>query len=350
MLFDLVFYGLLLLSTLGSYAVVRSNTAKNWFYKSLKLLLVLFCGSLWLWQALLLFVPKGYKWYEVARVPRHLWVLGNKDFEEAQGRVRIAYGQQQRQYYDYYPALENSAHPEKVIFFLHGGGWSVGSPQQHRHLSKLLQEQGYSLIFPAYRLAPTYSYVHLQEDVNAALLHSLVMLRDEAGIQAPQLIIGGTSAGANLAALLAYDEVRWQKIGLNRDQLLKGVFSIAGALNIEKMEQTFTLHDYAGSPDSKTYLLANPTTWVSPQDEFPFLCLHGTKDGLVDYAAAVSFCQEVQLFCPDCVDLRTYEGLTHLEVGSSWYYRKSDYRGQDTAVLHWIKRITQPPAPPFYGE
>lgn len=349
MLFDLFFYGFLLASTAGSYWVIRSQTSKNWLFKSLKALLVLFCLSLWLWQGALLVLPKGTKMHEVSRIPRHLWMLNNKDVEEAKGRERMAYGDHPRQYYDYYPAAENSPHPEKVVFFLHGGGWSLGSPQQHRYLSKILQEEGYSLIFPAYRLAPTFSYVHLQEDVDAALVHSLNLLKEK-GIKAPQLLIGGTSAGGNLALLLAYDEVRWKNLNLDRKQLLKGAFSVAGAIDIEKMEQTFTLHDYAGSEDDKTYLLANPKTWVSPQDEFPFLCLHGTKDGLVDYAAAISFCDEVKLFCPECVDLRTYEGLSHLEVGSSWYYRKSDREGQDTTLINWMKRATKAPTPFFYGE
>lgn len=349
MLFDLIFYGLLLTSTVVSYWVIRSHTTKNWWFKSLKIFLVLFCLSLWIWQSCLLFLPKGTKMYEVVRIPRHLWVLDNKNFEEASNRKRFVYGKHPRQYYDYYPAPKTSPHPEKVVFFLHGGGWSLGSPQQHRYLSKVLQDQGYSLIFPAYRLIPNFSYEHLQEDVNTALVHSLNMLQNK-GFKDIQLLVGGTSAGGNLALLLAYDEERWKMLDLDRNQLLKGAFSIAGAIDIEKMEQTFTLHDYAGSEDSKTYPLANPKTWVSPQDEFPFLCLHGTKDGLVTYAAAVSFCNEVKLFCPECVDFRTYEGLSHLEVGSSWYYRKSDRKGQDTALINWMKRVTQIPTPAFYGE
>ncbi|MGH1335100.1 MAG: alpha/beta hydrolase [Aureispira sp.] len=349
MLFDLVFYGLLLGSTAASYWVIRSQRTKNWLLKGLKATLVLFCLSLWVWQGALLFVTKGSKFHEVARIPRHLLQLDNKSVKEGANRERIVYGKHTRQYYDYYPASKNSPHPEKVVFYLHGGGWTLGSPQQHRYLSKLLQEEGYSLIFPAYRLTPHFSYEHLQEDVNTALVHSLAMLQKK-GIKDIQLFIGGTSAGGNLALLLAYDEERWKSLNLDRDQLLQGAFSIAGAIDLEKMDKTFTLQDYAGPEKSKTFALANPKTWVSPTDEFPFLCLHGTKDGLVNYAAAVSFCNEVKLFCPECVDLRSYEGLSHLEVSSSWYYRKQDRVGQDTTLLNWMERVTQAPPPLFYGE
>lgn len=349
MLFDLVFYGLLIASTAASYWVIRSQSTKNWLFKGLKLALVLFCLSLWVWQALLWLVPKGTLMHEVARLPRHLWMLANADIEEGKGRERLFYGKHPRQYYDYYPAPNNSPHPEKVVFFIHGGAWTTGSPQQHRHLSLLLQQEGYSLIFPAYRLTPNYSYQHLQEDIDKALLHSLKMLQEQ-GLHDIQLLLGGVSAGGNLAALLAYDEVRWQTLGLNRAQLLKGMFSVVGAIDTEKMAQTFTLHEYTGSEEEQSYLLANPKTWVSPADEFPFLCLHGTKDGLVDYQAAVSFCNEVKLFCPECVDFRTYEGKSHFEVGASWYYRKSDRMGQDTTIINWLAKVTQAPPPPFYGE
>ena len=149
---------------------------------------------------------------------------------------------------------------------------------------------------------------------------------------------------------MAYDEERWKSLALNRDELLQGAFSIAGAIDLEKMEQTFTLRDYAGSEKSKTFALANPKTWVSPADEFPFLCLHGTKDGLVNYSAAVSFCNEAKMFCPECVELRSYKGNSHLEIASSWYYRKKDRIGQDTTLINWMKRVTQAPPPPFYGE
>lgn len=349
MLFDLVFYGLLIASTAASYWVIRSQSTKNWLFKGLKFALVLFCLSLWLWQGFLLFASKGTFMHEVARLPRHLWMLDNADIEEGKGRERLVYGDHPRQYYDYYPALKNSPHPEKVVFLIHGGAWTTGSPQQHRHLSLLLQQEGYSLIFPAYRLTPNYSYEHLQEDINNALLHSLDLLKKK-GLQNIQLLVGGVSAGGNLAALLAYDEVRWQKMGLDRNQLLKGVFSIVGAIDIEKMAQTFTLQEYTGTEDEKSYLLANPKTWVSPADEFPFLCMHGNKDGFVDYKAAVSFCNEVKLFCPECVDFRTFEGMSHFEVGSSWYYRKRDRAGQDTTLINWLARVTKAPPLPFYGE
>lgn len=349
MLFDLGFYGLLISSTALSYWIRRTPSSKNWLIKSLKLAPVLFCISLWLWQAVLLFAPKGTQFHEVARLPRHLWTLNNKSPKEAANRERFSYGKHNRQYYNYYPAPKNSPHPEKVIFYLHGGGWRTGSPQQHRYLSYLLQQEGYSLIFPAYRLAPIFSYQHLQEDVNNALVHSLAMLKEK-GLKDIQLLVGGTSAGGNLALLLAYDEKRWETLNLDRTQLLKGAFSIVGAIDLEKMDKTFALKDYAGGEDDKTFALANPKTWVSPNDEFPLLCLHGTKDGFVPYKAAVSFCNEAKMFCPDGVDLRTYEGASHIEIGSSWYYRKSDRQGQDTALINWMARVTQAPPPPFYGE
>lgn len=341
MTFDLIFYGALLLSSLAASVVWRSTSAKQWNVRLIKAVPILLAAFFWSWQIALLVIPKGWKWHEVTRIPRHLWMLNNTDFRLDDQRQRLTYGDHPRQYYHYYPAPKKSPHPNRVIIHWHGGAWATGSPQQHQYLAHLLQEQGYAAFFPAYRLTPSYGFKHIHEDVDQALLHVLDFLKTQ-GIESPELVLGGTSAGGNLATVLAYDEVRWKTLGLNREQLLSGVFSIAGALDLERMEQTRTLREYAGRPTDATFLQANPKNWVTPQDAFPFLCLHGTADGLVDVAAARSFCEEVRLFCPDCVDFVPFDKLTHLQTASMWYYRPCARQGQGSILLKWLERLNKP--------
>lgn len=336
--FDVMYGSVLVLFSVLSYKIIRSNRAQRWTWKFLKALPVGVTVLLWAWLAGLCFLPKGIKWHEVVRLPRHLWVLDHNTIPDGVQRQRLAYGDDPRQYYYYYPALEGSAHPERVVVFWHGGAWTTGHPDQHHYLAHLLQQQGYTLIFPAYRLTPKYDFEHLQADVNAALLHGLAHLEQQ-GIAHPQLILGGTSAGGNLATLLAYDEQRWEALGLDRAQLLRGVFSIAGALDLDKMESTIALREYAGRAEDPSFALANPKTWVDAQDNFPFLCLHGDKDGLVDYEAAHSFCEAIRLFCPDCVHFKTFNNMTHLQVAAMWYYRPKTHQGQGSTLVQWLQQL-----------
>ena len=339
MLFDTIFYTLIITSTIGSYKLIKSAKAHNWFFKSLKALLILICAALWIWQLLLWTCPKGNKLEEAIHLPRHLWTLDNVEIVKTVQNEKQLYGAHPRQYYMYYPAPEGSPHKNTVIFYLHGGGWCLGSPDQHRYLGKLLQEQGYSLILPAYRLAPDFSYYDLQEDVNAALKSSLAFLAEQ-GIQQPKLILGGTSAGGNLASLLAYDEQRWERMGLDRKMLL-GVFSIAGVLDLDFMEHTFTLLNYTGPANGKEYQLANPITWISPQDSFQFLCLHGDADGLAAHANAASFCNKLQAILPDVVDFHTFKNTSHIDLGAGWYYNKKANFGQDTVLINWLNNVAK---------
>ncbi|BDS15335.1 alpha/beta hydrolase [Aureispira anguillae] len=340
MLFDFFFYGLLIFSTFISYNLIPFTTPSNKLLKGIKVLFVIFCGSLWLWQLLLWVLPKGSKIEEAIHLPRHLWMLDHAAFKDGEQKQKVAYGTQQRQYYQYYPAPSSSNQKNTVIFYIHGGGWCLGSPNQHKHLAHLLQKEGYTLIFPAYRLTPEFNYFDLQEDINAALTHSLEFLKTQ-GIHHPQLIIGGTSAGANLGCLLAYDENRWEKMNLDRS-ILQGVFSIVGALDIAKMEQTSTLLNYTGQPESATYQLANPVTWINQKDSFNFLCLHGKKDGLVDYAAAVSFCDKLNRVAPNRIDFQSFEQATHIDLGAAWYYDPAMNYGQDSILINWLNKISTP--------
>jgi len=338
MLFDLIFYILLFLTSIGSYQIIKSTIAKNKFFKLLKLLFVFFTVSLWLVLILQWILPKGLKYQEVVHLPRHLWLLDNGTFEDGLNKQKIAYGIHPRQYYQYYPALEGSSKKNTIIIYFHGGAWCLGSPNQHRYLAHFLQKEGYTCVFPAYRLTPDFTYKDLQEDVNNVLLHTLNFVKEQ-GIDTPQIILGGTSAGGNLASLLAYDENRWSKLGLDRS-ILKGAFSIVGALNTSAMEQTFTLLNYTGQPGSQSYLLANPINWISPQDTFPFLCLHGKKDGLVDYATVEAFCDTLQQTVPNVLDFKAYENTTHIELGAVWYYDKSANLGQDTILANWLHKVS----------
>jgi len=334
--FDFFFYTLLIGSTFGSYFIIRSASAFNRFYRFLKGSFVFFCGLMWLWQILLWTLPKGNLYAEAVQLPRHFWHLRSQPPLTIDSQ-KHAYGEQDRQYLVYYPASANSPNAHKVIFYLHGGGWHVGSPDQHKHLAKVLHQQGYTVIMPAYRLGPIHDYYDMQEDVNQALVKSLALLK-EAGIEQPALIIGGTSAGGNLASLLTYDEQRWEDLNIDRN-IVKGSFSIVGVLDLNFMEPTMTLHNYTGPPESEQYDLANPITRISSADTIPLLCLNGGKDGLAPCENNFSFCKKLQSVSNNLVEMHTFPNASHIDVGAAWYYDSSRNLGQDSILLHWLQSL-----------
>jgi len=189
---------------------------------------------------------------------------------------------------------------------------------------------------PAYRLGPKYCYEDLQWDINQALLTTLAATNITATDSA-SIIIGGVSAGANLAALLSFNQQRWTNLGLST-QLIKGFFGLAGALDLSELRKSIALNNYAGSPSSVTFQLANPINYIDPADHFPSLLLHGTKDGLTNYQNCLSFVQQLeQHHCP--YNFYSLQESTHLETASSWYYDEQSNYGQEQILLDWLKKL-----------
>jgi monoterpene epsilon-lactone hydrolase len=90
------------------------------------------------------------------------------------------------------------AAPGKTLFYLHGGGYVVGSLKSHRHVvSRLAVAARATAYHLDYRLAPEHPYPAALED---AIKAYRALLRS--GIAPENLLVGGESAGGNLAAAL----------------------------------------------------------------------------------------------------------------------------------------------------
>jgi acetyl esterase/lipase len=89
--------------------------------------------------------------------------------------------------------------PRTAILYLHGGGWSSGSPRTHRpitwRLAKLTGATVYALDF---RLAPEHPYPAALNDCMQAYRALL-----EQGLPASSLVVAGDSSGGNMALALA---------------------------------------------------------------------------------------------------------------------------------------------------
>lgn len=96
------------------------------------------------------------------------------------------------------------ARRDAAVLYLHGGGYVVGSPKSHRHLTASLSEaSGLSLFVPDYRLAPEHPFPAALEDSVAAYRGLL-----DSGLSPARLAIAGDSAGGGLtiATLVALRE------------------------------------------------------------------------------------------------------------------------------------------------
>lgn len=93
--------------------------------------------------------------------------------------------------------------PLPVLVWLHGGGWVLGSIETHDALCRFLCKDGPLLVVAVdYRLAPESRSPAQQQDVLDALRWTAASIIGHGG-DPDHIIIGGDSAGGNLAALAA---------------------------------------------------------------------------------------------------------------------------------------------------
>lgn len=93
--------------------------------------------------------------------------------------------------------------PSPGLLYAHGGGWTLGNLDTHDGVCRALAvDAGCRVVAVDYRLAPEQPYPAAVEDVEAAFREAQARAV-ELGIDPERLAVGGDSAGANLATVVA---------------------------------------------------------------------------------------------------------------------------------------------------
>jgi len=113
----------------------------------------------------------------------------------------------ERHVLDVYLPEQKATAARPVIFWIHGGGWQAGDKSDVGLKPAVAAEKGLLFVSPNYRLLPHVSMEELIDDVAAALGWVRRNIAAHGG-DPDRIIVGGHSAGAQLAAILCTDE-RW---------------------------------------------------------------------------------------------------------------------------------------------
>jgi len=225
-------------------------------------------------------------------------------FGEFDRRADLPYGTRPRQGLDVYSPWYAKDRP--IIVFWYGGGWENGRKSQYRFVGAALAKAGYVAVLPDYRLYPRVKFPAFVED-GAEALAWVVSHAAEIGGDPKRIYVAGHSAGAHLAAMLAYDRSQLERIGLPADTV-RGFIGLSGP--------------YALDPDTVTYrsIFAAPyglADWqpvqLARKGAPPALLLHGEADEVVDVSHARRMAAALEALGVQ-VTLRTYPDRGHRDT------------------------------------
>ena len=132
----------------------------------------------------------------------------------------------QRHALDIYTPQKASSEKLPVIFWIHGGGWVVGDKNDVGLKPKALTERGFIFVSTGYRLLPEVKMEELTGDVAKSLGWVHRNIGKYSG-DPKRIIVGGHSAGAQLAALICVDARYLKREGVSFD-VLQGCVPVDG--------------------------------------------------------------------------------------------------------------------------
>jgi len=103
----------------------------------------------------------------------------------------------------YWPREPKPAELFPVLLWFHGGGFVIGDLDTHDSVCRLLADQADCMVVAVdYRLAPEFKFPAAVEDSHAAV-RWVALHAKEIGADPERIAVGGDSAGANLATVVA---------------------------------------------------------------------------------------------------------------------------------------------------
>ena len=217
----------------------------------------------------------------------------------------IAYGSHARQKLDVY-VPEAATGPLPLIVFFYGGSWQMGERGDYKFAAQALASKGFVVVVPDYRVYPEVRYPAFMEDAAAAFAWAH---REAAGFGADpaRMVLMGHSAGAHIAAMLAYNERFLAGQGRSRGDV-RAVIGLAGPYDFVPTDPRIAaLLSGEGSSDA-----AMPTRYVRG-GEPPTLLITGSADTTVSPGNQERLARRLREAGSEVV-ARGYEDLNHVTV------------------------------------
>ena len=250
--------------------------------------------------------------------------------------VKVSYGRDKEQYYLYYEPKKVKS--DKIIVWVHGGGWNAGNPNFFDYVGQCVCAQGYRFVSLGYRLSPKYKYPCQIKDVCKAYNAAMGYLKKE-GVDISKVVVAGPSAGAHLSSIMCYCRKVQDKYGVDISNII-GYIGSGGPYSFRE-DQGLTIKLLLNQLFRKGYNRRNgePVALMS-KNSIPMLLIQSKHDGLIEYACAEDFAKKANEIGNRC-ELYSVEDKKNTH---SWYTAgmflesRAENKGLDK-FFSWIEKL-----------
>lgn len=209
---------------------------------------------------------------------------------------RFAYGRHRDQYCLYYePKIAVS---DKIIVWVHGGGWNAGNPRNFDFVGQRIAGEGYRMISVGYRLSPKYKYPCQVRDVCKAYNKAMEFLEGK-GVDTSKVVVAGPSAGAHLTSIMCYSKKVQEKYKVDISNVI-GYVGWGGPYSFRE-DQGKTISILLNQLFKKGYdrRKGEPVALQS-RNHIPMLLIQSKHDGLIEFGCAEDFEKKAELVGNKC--------------------------------------------------
>lgn len=217
----------------------------------------------------------------------------------------LRYGDAPRQQLDVYRPRRGERAP--MVVFFYGGSWQNGARDLYAFLGAALAAQGIVTVVPDYTLYPDARFPAFLEDAARAVAYARTHASDW-GADPERLVLMGHSAGAYIAAMLAFDPQWLAAAGLESHRHLAGLIGLAGPYDFLPIESRVLQAIFGGPNRVET----QPISFVSGR-EAPALLVTAQRDVLVDPGNAKRFATRIRDM-GGRVEERSYGRVNHFTL------------------------------------
>ena len=248
----------------------------------------------------------------------------------------VSFGNDKNQYFVYYEPKH--AVSDKIIVWVHGGGWNAGTPKYFNFVGQCVANAGYRFVSIGYRLSPKNKYPCQIEDVCAGYQAALRYLESKK-INTSKVIVSGPSAGAHLSSILCYSKSVQHQYDVDVSNVVGFIgvggpysFSVRISLSVKLLLNQLFEKNYDRTKGEPCSLM--------DESDIPMLLIQSRHDGLIDFSCAEEFYKKAISLGITC---ELYEVVDKKNT-HSWYTAgmfletRAENKGLDK-FFSWIENI-----------